>query len=208
MVDPTILVLLLIVLVVFIGSAVVALRNRLTFRIAMRNVRRSRGRTVLLILGLLVGTTIISGSFVVGDTVTQLNLHYTYLAGGYVDEAIYGIAPSGGHLYFPYSTYGQIARLAGTNPSIAGITPAIVDLTQAFDKSTGIPQTNLNLIGMNVNQSVALGAFVTDRGTRIAGPAPGEILLDDEGARQMNATVGNTLVLFGPHTLVVQVQAV
>ena len=208
MVDTTLLFLVLIVVAVLGVSAVLAARNRLTFRIAMRNIRRSRGRTVLLILGLLVGTTIISGSFVVGDTVTQLNLHYTYLGGGYVDEAIYGIAPSGGNAYFPYSLYSQVAQHSGSNPSIAGITPAIIDVTQAYDRSTGIPQTNLNLIGTNANQSAALGGFVTDSGTLIAGPAPGEVLLDDEGARQMSATAGNILVLYGPHTTVVTVQAV
>ncbi|MCI4322797.1 MAG: FtsX-like permease family protein [Thermoplasmata archaeon] len=208
MTDSTIVVLVGIVALILLATALLALRSRLTFRIAMRNIRRSRSRTILVILGLLVGTTIISGSFVVGDTLQELELHYTYLGGGLTDEAIYAVGPSGGYTYFPYSTYTQIASSALPNPSIAGMTPMIIDVTQALDKSTGIPQTNLNLIGVNGNQSQVLGSFVADNGTSIAGPAPGEALLDDQAAQQMDAVAGNTLVLFGRSSLVVTVQAV
>jgi putative ABC transport system permease protein len=162
----------------------------------------------LVIIGLLVGTTIISGSFVVGDTLQQLELHYTYLGGGLTDEAIYTIGPSGGYTYFPYSTYTQIAASAIPDPSIAGMTPEIIDVTQAYDRTTGIPQTNLNLIGVNGNQSQVLGTFVADNGTTIAGPAPGEALLDDQAAQQMDAVAGNSLILYGHTSLVVTVQAV
>ena len=43
-------------------TALLAATHRLTFRIAMRNVRRGGRRTVLVLLGLLVGTTIISAA--------------------------------------------------------------------------------------------------------------------------------------------------
>ncbi len=89
MTDSTIVVLVGIVALILLATALLALRSRLTFRIAMRNIRRSRSRTILVILGLLVGTTIISGSFVVGDTLQELELHYTYLGGGLTDEAIW-----------------------------------------------------------------------------------------------------------------------
>ncbi|HYB77115.1 MAG TPA: hypothetical protein VEE83_00340, partial [Thermoplasmata archaeon] len=88
--------LLLILAAVALVTAVLAIRHRLPFRIAMRNVRRGRGRTVLLIAGLLVGTTIVAGSLVVGDTVSQLVVHYTYIGAGYDDEAISGLSPTGG----------------------------------------------------------------------------------------------------------------
>lgn len=208
MVDPVVSFLLLVLLLVAILSLGLALRFRLSFRIAMRNVRRGRARTVLLVLGLLVGTTIISGSFAVGDTIAQLDLHYTYLGVGYTDEAIYGIDQTGGFAFFPFSTYSQIANGSTGYSNIAGLAPEIIGTVQALDRGTGVPGTNLNLIGVNGNQSTALGTFHTLSGSALSGPAPGEALLDSPAAAQMNATVGQTLLLFGPNTIPVTVQGI
>ena len=200
--------LLLILVAVGLVTALLAVRHRLAFRIAMRNVRRGRTRTALLIAGLLVGTTIISGSLVVGDTVQQLSLHYTYLGAGYVDEAIYTSSPSGGFSYYPYATYGQVSSLIAGHPGIAGVVPEIVDSGAVFDRNTGIPETNLNLIGVNGNQSSVLGTFVADNGTPLSGPVPGGVLIDDQTASQLNATAGDTLVVYGLNMTVLRVQAV
>lgn len=189
--------LLLILLAVAVLSAVLALRHRLAFRVGIRNVRRSRSRTILLILGLLVATTIVSGSLVVGDTINQLELHYTLLGAGYNDEIIGNVTPIGSYVPFPYSIYSQVANLTSGDSSIAGIAPEIVTSVQVFDRSTGVPQPGLNFIGVNANQSSQLGSFVSDAGQSIAGPGPGEVLLDDLAASELNASAGNTLWLYG-----------
>jgi putative ABC transport system permease protein len=205
--NPIVVVLLLLALVL-VGTLVLALRHRLAFRIALRNVRRGRGRTVLLIAGLLVATVIVTGSLLVGDTVGQLIYHYDYIGAGFDDEAITLLSPTGGHAYYPYSTYTQIAgRLAG-DPSIAGLTPEIVTSASVYDRASGIPDTDLNLIGVNWNQSGALGDFVADNGTSIAGPAPGEVLLDDQMAAAIDASVGDPLVIYGVTAVPVTVEAI
>jgi putative ABC transport system permease protein len=200
--------LLLILIVVAVATVVFALRHRLAFRIALRNVRRGRSRTVLLIAGLLVGTTIVSGSLIVGDTVQQLSFHYTYIGAGYDDEAISGTSPSGGLAYFPYSVYTETTALISNHASIVGVTPMIVDSAAVYDRSTGTPETALNLIGVNGNQSSALGTFVADNGTSIVGPSPGGVLIDDQTASALNASAGDTVVVFGQVAVELRVQAV
>ncbi|HYB77769.1 MAG TPA: FtsX-like permease family protein, partial [Thermoplasmata archaeon] len=208
MAGSTVGVLLLILAAVAIGTAVLALRHRLPFRIAMRNVRRGRGRTVLLIAGLLVGTTIVSGSLIVGDTVQQLIYHYTYIGAGYDDEAISGLSSSGGLQYFPYSVYTQVDSLVSGNSAIVGVTPEIIDSAAVYDRTTGLPETALNLIGVNATPNPPLGEFVADNGTTITGPAPGEVLLDDQTASTINASAGDTVVVYGLTAAVLKVQAV
>jgi putative ABC transport system permease protein len=190
-------ILLFILLVVALVSALLALRHRLAFRVAMRNVRRSRSRTVLLILGLLVATTIVSGSLIVGDTVNQLDLHYTLLGVGYNDEIIGNVTPTGAYAPFAYSVYSQVAAQTAGDSQIAGIAPEIVSVVQVFDRTSGVPQPNLNLVGVNGNQSGQLGPFVTDSGQSLAGAAPGQVLLDDLAASELNATAGDSLLLYG-----------
>ncbi len=200
--------LLLVLAVVAVVTLVLAARHRLAFRIAMRNVRRGRGRTALLIAGLLVATTIVSGSLVVGSTVQQLAYHYTYLGAGYVDEAI-GSTPETGHDgYFAYAAYTQTEALLAGDASIAGIAPEIVSTVAAYDNTSRTPDTDLNLIGVNGNQSGALGPFVADNGTALAGPRAGGVFLDDQMASALNAHVGDALVIYGSAAVPLTVQAI
>ncbi len=189
--------LLLVLLVVAVVALVLVFRHRLAFRIGIRNVYRARGRTVLLVLGLLVATTIVSGSLVVGDTINQLEVHYTVLAVGYNDEVVGNQSPSGAWTPFPYAVSTDVAAATAGDSSIAGMAPEIVSTVSVFDRTTAIPQTNLYLIGVNANQSSQLGDFVTDAGTRLAGPAVGEVILDDLAASELNASAGDSVVLYG-----------
>ena len=207
-VSPLVGLLLLILIVVAIVTVVLAARHRLAFRIAMRNVRRGRGRTALLIAGLLVGTTIVSGSLVVGDTVQQLVYHYTYIGAGFDDEAISAESNSGGLGYFPYSVYTQVAGLISGYTQVVGVAPEIVDSAAAYDRTTGIPETALNLIGVNGNQSAALGSFVANNGTAIQGPLPGGVLIDDQTANALNASTGDTVIVYGVTAVELKVQAI
>ncbi len=170
--DPVVAGLLLLLVGLAVVAVVLALRHRLAFRIGIRNVYRARGRTVLLVFGLLVATTIVSGSLVVGDTVTQLEVHYTVLGVGYNDEIVGNQSPSGAWTPFPYSVYTGVAAATVGDSSIAGIAPEVVSTVSVYDRTTGIPQTNLYLIGVDANQSAQLGNFVSDGGSTVVGPAP------------------------------------
>jgi putative ABC transport system permease protein len=201
MADSTVFTALLILAIVGVASLAFAARHRLPFRIAMRNVRRGRGRTVLLILGLLVGTTIISGSLIVGSTVQALDVHYTYLGGGYVHESVSALAPSGGYAPYPYSVYSSLAEAAAGRSDIAGITPMILSTTQVYDRTTGIPETNLNLLASNANQSANLGPFVSTTGSVVPGPVGEVVYVDVQTAVALNASVGDQVVVYGPHPI-------
>jgi putative ABC transport system permease protein len=196
LIDPTTAALLVVLLVVAVISLALALRNRLSFRIAMRNVRRGRWRTVLLILGLLIGTTIISSSLVVGDTIDQLIVQSAYQSFGFTDEGVFNQTPLGTYAPFPYSVYTSVAQSAASDSQIAGVTPEIVGQTQAFDHNDGVPQTALNLVGVNGNQSSQLGGFTTTGGGTLAGPAPGQVLIDQGAANDLGASAGHHLTLY------------
>lgn len=203
--------LLLLLLVVAVVVGVLALRQRVSFRIAMRNVRRGRWRTVLIVLGLLVGTAIISGSLVINDTAGTVNTHFTYLAYGFTDEAVYNSSVAQGsapYVFFPYSTYLTVAGRTAAEPLIAGTTPEIVDTGSAYDRTSGVPETGVQVIGVDPNASALLGAFTYDNGSTTAGPLPGEVLLDDQLAGNLGASVGDHVVLYGATTVPLVVQGI
>ncbi|MCI4334292.1 MAG: FtsX-like permease family protein [Thermoplasmata archaeon] len=201
--------LLLIVLAVVLFSAVLVWRHRMVFRISVRNLRRGRTRTLLVILGLLIGTAIISGSLVIGDTIDQVSVHFAYESFGYVDEALYNQSAVGtGYSPFSYAVYPALVNATSSNSQIAGITPEVVASVGMYDRSTQIPQTNLNLVGANANQSGALGSFVADNGSHLAGPSAGGVYLDDLSASDVAGRVGDSVVVSGASRLTLTVQAI
>ena len=50
---------------------VIYLRNRVLFRLGVRNIPRRRAQTTLIVLGLMLSTLIISAAFTTGDTVQR-----------------------------------------------------------------------------------------------------------------------------------------
>ena len=64
-----------ILLAVFGAAALIlglsALRNRVSFRMAARNLPRRRTQTILVVLGLMLATMLFSASFTTGDTLTN-----------------------------------------------------------------------------------------------------------------------------------------
>src|SRR3712207_7251108 len=64
-----------ILLAVFGAGALIlglsALRNRVSFKMAARNLPRRRTQTILVVLGLMLATMLFSASFTTGDTLTN-----------------------------------------------------------------------------------------------------------------------------------------
>jgi len=74
---------IMIVLLVLLGislSAVVAIfiRNRILFMMGLRNIPRRVAQTVLIIIGLMLSTVIITAAFTTGDTVDYSITKQTY----------------------------------------------------------------------------------------------------------------------------------
>ena len=67
---------------------VVAVRNRVFFRLGVRNASRRRGRAALIVVGLMLGTVIIAASFATGDTMSQSIRSSAIGALGRTDEVV------------------------------------------------------------------------------------------------------------------------
>ena len=192
--------LLVLLAIVLLFSAILALRDRITLKIGFRNFVRGRRRTIVLLLGLLVGTAIISSSLVVGDTVASLSTHFVYITDGNVHEAVYA-SQAGGYAPLPLSFFTDLNRSLEGQPHVAGVSPLLISIgtLSGLDHESGIPQTGMNLIGTDGNSSGALGPFTTTSGGRLSGPAPGTVLLDPTAAQALDAHIGDHLLLsLGP----------
>src|SRR5512132_2805779 len=84
---------LLVALGVALGVlAVLGIRNRVLVRLAVRGVGRRRGRSALIVIGLMLGTTIIAAALTTGDTMSHTIRSTAVATLGATDETI---APKG-----------------------------------------------------------------------------------------------------------------
>jgi hypothetical protein len=89
-------------------TAVLALRGPLARRLALRQVNRRRGEAALVVTGSVLGTAIIVGSFIVGDTFNFSIKQGAYDHLGVIDEVVGSPTPAQGE-----AAARRLAALAG-----------------------------------------------------------------------------------------------
>src|SRR3954451_4422687 len=100
---------LAIALVATLGAVtVVAARNAVFFKIGLRNIPRRRSRSALIVLGLMLGTTIIASALLTGDTMATTVRGSVLRSLGTTDEVVIA---------------GTSAGIAGTDPSLTAQRP-------------------------------------------------------------------------------------
>ncbi len=82
------IVLLVLLAVSLIAVAAVWARNPILFSIGLRNIPRRKAQSVLIVLGLMLSTVIVSAAFSVGDTVNYSITNDSYNKLGHVDEIV------------------------------------------------------------------------------------------------------------------------
>ncbi|MGE5689912.1 MAG: ABC transporter permease, partial [Pseudomonadota bacterium] len=98
--------------------AVLALRNRMLVRLAVRNAGRRRARTALIVTGLMLGTTIVAAALTTGDTMARTIRQTAVTAMGSTDEVV---AAAGSMADVP----GEVGDATGPRYVDASIVPRI-----------------------------------------------------------------------------------
>src|SRR5215216_5789900 len=112
-----------------------ALRNPILFRLGVRNAGRRRARSALIVLGLMLGTTIVSAALVTGDTMSHTIRSTATQMLGETDEVVSAkgaaedipgeLGQATGTGYFDERTVDRVeGALSGTN-LVDGVTGAI-----------------------------------------------------------------------------------
>ncbi len=201
-----------IVIVLLIISLGMMTRDRLTLRMSLRNFTRRKTSMALVIAGLMIGTAMISGSLVTGDTLTELFTRGAYFGYGHADEVVYARNSttsgftSSNYQFFGLSIYQGLSSRLSSDPSVGrevlGVTPEIIDTVSVFDVSKGLVQAGAALIGSFSNASRVLGDFHSADGSVITSSfGDTEAVLNDQAARDLNATVGDAVTVYSAQRL-------
>ena len=193
------------VIVLFLISLVMMTKDRITVRMSIRNFTRRKTNMAIVIAGLMIGTAMISGSLVTGDTLTNLFTRGAYNGYGYADEVVYTPTQTGYQFFnlsYAHSLYIGLSTSPTASPYLRGVTPEILTAVTALDTSNGVTQSQATLIGEYNNASQVLGDLHSSDGSAIPfNISDSQTIINDRAARDLNATIGDHLQIREPGNL-------
>ena len=199
---------------------VLALRNRVFFRMGVRNIRRRPGRSALIVVGSMLGTAIIAAALATGDTMGRTVRSSSISALGQADEVVaaQGVATAlaagsegtTGTRYFPQSYADRISQSVAGSGLVDGVAPVIVETIAVQDLSTRQNEPRATLFAADPVSLRPFGNITSDGKTvSLADLKAGEVYLNADAADELDAKAGDSLrVLAGTDFITAKVKAI
>src|SRR5213083_1446626 len=175
-------------------------RKRFPLRIGVGNFFRRKTQVAIVVAGLLIGTAIVTSSFVIQRTFDYTIRSAVFRSLDLVDETISVRTPDGSRIPFDISVYDTLAANLPSMPDVSAIAPRIHLIGAALDRRSSLFEPAVNLIGFDAGRD--LGSFVRADGSAWdgSGLAPTEAVINEKLAAAVEASLGDglTLVFGGP----------
>jgi putative ABC transport system permease protein len=199
--------------------AALALRNRVFLRLGVRNVPRRRGRSALIVVGLMLGTAIITAALATGDTMSHTIRSSAVAALGQTDEVVAAKGVSSalavdsgatGARYFPAPYADRIVRITVNSGLVDGVTPVIVEPVAVQDVSSRQNEPRVTLFASDPARLDGFGEMTSGGDVvSLADLGPGEVYLNAEAADELDARAGDTIrILVGRGSETATVKAI
>ncbi|HWG89317.1 MAG TPA: hypothetical protein VNZ52_00560, partial [Candidatus Thermoplasmatota archaeon] len=173
--------------------AFLAWRFPVLLRMGVRNIGRRKAQSAIVVAGLMVGTAIISGSFVTADSLEYGITRATYDALGPTDHFVHLES----NLFFPQEAYERLAANETLTRQVHGLAPYFVDTAAIRNPEARLSEPGIAVIGFDPEAERRFEPFVLRDGTVTYGDelGPNDIFIAGAVADKIDAKVGDTLRL-------------
>ncbi|HSK15857.1 MAG TPA: FtsX-like permease family protein [Gaiellaceae bacterium] len=203
--------LLVVLLAGLVAAALVigllALRNPVLVRLGVRNVGRRKGRSSLIVLGLMLGTAIFAAALTTGDTMSNTIRSTAVSALGETDELVSakgseldvgtGLGAATGVEYFDEAVVEEIdAALAGSD-LVDGVTPAIVEQLAVQAPVQRRTEPRVSLFAADPERMDGFGTIEGSEGeVFLAELGTGEVFVNEKAAEELAVAPGDRVLLY------------
>ncbi len=191
---------LVVVMAVSLGAVtILAVRNLVFVKIGLRNVPRRRARSALIVVGLMLGTTIIASALLTGDTmaaavrssvVRQLGVTDELVTAGTDAQTAVDIGLQAARPYFDARSAVAAVDQPSASLPVDGVLAAIVEPVAAQHTAAGRTAPDVTLFAPDPGRA---GLFGFADVTSLTGD---RVLLNDKAAVELEAKAGDTIGLF------------
>lgn len=194
-------------LAVFVVSmaivALLALRNRVMFRMGVRPITRRWGQTALIVIGVMLSTVIISAALGTGDTLSVSIRQETLDSLKTIDEVVVPTLVDaedafGSRPFIEYERFEQLQRELAHLGTIDGLTPQLAVVAPSVNPRTKLNEGFLNVVGLDPSLLQGFGPLKTAAGgdASLASLGSREAYVNDAAAEELEAEAGDTLQLY------------
>lgn len=186
-------------------TAVIGLRNRVIFKMALRNIPRRRAQTILIMVGLMLSTLIIAAALTTGDTLDHSITASTYDSLGEVDETLAYVGETDSEGVVSVNNVPIDAALAdrleaelADNPDIDGVMPVLTVSAPAVNDAAGRSEPQVVVTGLDAARLPDFGELRTAGGEEIdfAGLPAGSAVISDDLAAALDAGTGDRITIY------------
>src|SRR5438309_4634220 len=187
--------LLIVVGVVCLVILIWAGRKRFPLRIGAGNFFRRKTQVAIVVAGLLIGTAIISSSFIIQTTFDYTVRSAVFRALDAVDEIVFVASPDGSRVPFSEQVWTNLQANLTNMPNVIGLAPRFQLGGAVVDPSTRLFDPTTTLIGFDPAHD--LGRFFRADGSAWDGSGLGasEAVINGKLATGIEAKAGDTLIL-------------
>src|SRR3989442_9480810 len=179
-------------------------RKRFPLRIGAGNFFRRKTQVAIVVAGLLIGTAIISSSFIIQSTFDYTVRAAVFRALDAVDEVVFVASPAGTRMAFSAQVWDDLRLNRSGMPDVAAVAPRYQLNGAVIDATTSLFEPTATVIGYDAAHD--LGVFVRTDGSSWDGSGllATEAIINDKLASAVEARVGDGLVVNvgGPQGLV------
>jgi putative ABC transport system permease protein len=203
----TIMIVLVVLLALSVSiSLLVFFRNRIIFMIGLRNIPRRVAQTVLIVIGLMLSTVIITAAFTTGDTVDYSITKQAYDLLGHSDVVLDGKVANQvaggeqGHSVSPaqYQAFLKAADTAHLS-DVDGYLGVLFAPVPVINPETNLSEPNISFAGIDASRADAFPDVIDNNSgavLNVSDLGPNEVYLNSDAADKLNATAGQPIHVY------------
>jgi putative ABC transport system permease protein len=163
-------VLIVLLAICLLAVAWVALRKPVVFKMGMRNIPRRKAQTILVVVGLMLSTLIISAALGTGDTMNNSIGSLVYDQLGQVDEIVLSSDTPKANMgapttKIPESSVDVVTKALNGDPNVAAVMGALDATVPAINQQKNLAKPIVHLLGADPAQAKALGGIDVKSGS-------------------------------------------
>ncbi len=181
---------------------ILALRNTVIFKLGVRPIFRRPAQTILIIIGVMLSSVIMSAAFGTGDTLNFSIRNQAITGLQYIDELIIpvkmGTTDTFGSTYIDQKSLTELISVLSEIDDIDGIMPQIAENVPTQNVRTSLSEGQMNLVGINPDMTDGFGELKLVDGSLASVQTldSDEIYISTSAMEQLDGLIGDELDVF------------
>jgi putative ABC transport system permease protein len=201
------LLLLILILIVFAVLIISASMNRVVFKMGARNIGRRKSNTLIVTIGLMIGTAIIMSSLTIGDTMDYMVDSVVVDGMGEVDLIIVDITSEVEKTYLPLSEYQDLKAEILNIPHVEGVMGEFSSGLPVLSIQARQSEPTMFIMGLDSSELDEFGGIKVNGNKVQFDLAGNEVYLNEGAADALDVEDGDYIQIFnasGPQNFMVK----